>query len=95
MYELSFVAHLETSLSEQQLLNSLNIATGVGTPLITGASLEASHPGSFLLYGTLPTDQPPDLWVAPLVEMLQQQKIHFHIDIFEEDGRLIRRFQDF
>jgi hypothetical protein len=59
----------------------------------TGMTLQLEHSGDdlFLLRGELERDRYTNDGAAPLLAFLRDGAAQFQLDIFEEDGRLIRR----
>lgn len=100
MDPLKIFATLETALSEAQLLeywrgrgwsqdkntHSLRLAT-------CRLQLEYSGDGLYSIRGEIPRAGDLDLLLEPLIRNLCPEQAQLHLDVFEEDGRLVKRIQ--
>jgi len=100
MDPLKVFATLETSLSKaalQEYLCKRGWSVDIDTQniLYTAFAVQLEHSGDelFTLRGEIPrTDDLEDL-LAPLISTLYHEQCHINLDVFEEDGRLIKRVQ--
>lgn len=100
MDPLKIFATLETSLSETQLHDILaergwSIAAGLHCLTCATCTLQLEHSGGGLynLRGELSRTDNLDKLLEPLISALSHDQWHMNLDIFEEDGRLVKRIQ--
>lgn len=102
MDPLKVFAMLETTLSVDDLSRQFRSAgwhTHVNTDALqanyheNSIRLESSGDQTWLLRGELAFHSDPLLAATPLLNALQLDAIEYQLDVFEEDGRLLRRWQ--
>jgi hypothetical protein len=100
MDPLKIFATLETSLSEvalQEYLCERGWSVDANTQNLLYAEfslqLEYSGEGLFVIRGEIPRSSDLDDLLVPLTRSLYHEKSHIHLDVFEEDGRLVKRLQ--
>jgi hypothetical protein len=101
MDPLKIFATLDTSLSHAHLLEHLrrrgwSVDARKQTISCAPFSLQLEHSGDglYTLQGEIPRTQDLDKLLEPLISAMSHEQSHINLDVFEEDGRLVKRLQN-